>query len=728
MKMFSLARAPFATKFICLAPLLFIGEQSLALNMDNEEKSYDNIFFRERINMRNESKLTLNGGGSLRITAESGSTVNLNNAQVTHDSGGAALSLVNSHAFINGGSITSTGGAGLQLARVATTADGGSSAVVNGAKVIGQTGAVVTAFSVLQLSATHLEGTTGVGLLLREGTVEARNGSVITGKTNGVEIGEENADGNQSHLTLDNSTVIGQNGAAIVVDNLVEDVDAVINVNNGSSLQGTDNVLLQVNSGSSATLNVSNSNLTGHVVVDGESNAAVNLMNGAVLTGRLENVDSLSVNSQAQWVMVEDSSVQNLDMASGGSIKFGGPGDFYTLSVENLSGNGIFEMEADFSQGLSDTLEVTGNATGSHEILVHSSGADPLSDARLLLVQTAGGDAQFALLGGEVDLGTWSYGLAQDGNDWYLDASTRKISPGARTALAVFEATPTVLYAEQSILRSRMGEIRMNDSKAGGWMRSYGNKFNVSAEGGGYSQVQQGVAFGADATLPYGDGQWLIGVMAGYSTSDLDMGRGTSGEIDSYHVGAYSTWLQADGWYVDGMLKLNRFDNSADVRLSDGQQAKGDFSNGAVSASVEVGRHIKLDDGWFVEPYTQLIGAVIQGDSYTLDNGLQVDGERSRSLLGKAGMTVGRDFLMDNQVRVQPYVRAALAHEFINNNEARVNDNRFTTDLSGSRGELGAGIAVALTDRITAHADFDYSDGDKIEQPWGANVGVRYSW
>jgi outer membrane autotransporter protein len=66
--------------------------------------------------------------------------------------------------------------------------------------------------------------------------------------------------------------------------------------------------------------------------------------------------------------------------------------------------------------------------------------------------------------------------------------------------------------------------------------------------------------------------------------------------------------------------------------------------------------------------------------------------------------------------------------EFANNNEVQVNDNTFNNDLSGSRGELGVGVAAALSDKVSIHADFDYSDGNKIKQPWGANVGVRYSW
>ncbi|MNT79699.1 putative autotransporter precursor [compost metagenome] len=77
---------------------------------------------------------------------------------------------------------------------------------------------------------------------------------------------------------------------------------------------------------------------------------------------------------------------------------------------------------------------------------------------------------------------------------------------------------------------------------------------------------------------------------------------------------------------------------------------------------------------------------------------------------------------------VQPYLRAAYVHEFASNNEVKVNNNAFNNDLSGSRGELGAGVSLTLTDKVSLHAEFDYSHGDKIEQPWGANVGARYRW
>jgi len=118
------------------------------------------------------------------------------------------------------------------------------------------------------------------------------------------------------------------------------------------------------------------------------------------------------------------------------------------------------------------------------------------------------------------------------------------------------------------------------------------------------------------------------------------------------------------GYYVDAVLKVNRFSNEAKVGLSDGARAKGDYDNTGVGGSVEFGRHIKLEEGYFVEPFTKWSAVVIQGKSFSLDNDLQADGGRARSLLGEAGVTAGRNFKLNNDVEVQPYVRVGGAYEF----------------------------------------------------------------
>lgn len=700
--------------------------------------------------VRNNGTLNANNARTGFVTA-TGSTLNFTGTFVDGTGAPEAMGINESSTATLAGVTISGAERGLVLFLRDGDPANGNDVTVTNSTISGTSRAVSTSgYNVLKISGSTLSGTGQNGVGLEDfGSTVTVTGSQISGVQNGVLLRWAGPGYRAHSLTLDGTIVTGQTGPAIWARGSGSGVDpSVINVLNGSTLTGGNGVMVDVDN-TNVAMNVGNSELsgnllvrnggqaafafdqarmTGDVIAEAGSNASVTLANSSVLTGRLENVGNLAVNSAAQWVMVEDSSVANLTMA-GGAIKMGAPDAFYRLSVENLSGNGTFLMDADFSQGKVDFLDVTGTATGSHSLLVGATGADPVADSSLHVVHTAAGDAQFSLLNGPVDMGTYTYELSQSGNDWYL-VNSGKVTPGASAVLALFNTAPTVWYGELSTLRSRMGELRISGAQPGGWIRAYGNKFDAKAASGvGYQQTQQGLSFGADAPLPSGDGQWLVGLLGGYSKSDLDLGRGTSGKVNSYYLGAYTTWLdQNTGYYFDGVLKFNRFRNEADVSMSDGTESKGDYDNYGVGASAEFGKHIKLGDDYFLEPYAQLSGVVIQGKDYALDNGMQAEGDRTRSLLGKLGTTAGRNFDLGEGTVAQPYVRAAYVHEFAKNNDVEVNNNVFNNDLSGSRGELGAGIAVSMSDRLQLHADFEYSNGDKLEQPWGANVGLRYSW
>jgi outer membrane autotransporter protein len=731
-----------------VAPLLLVGQQVLAFEtVEGETKDIDGSYAYTDWRVANDATLNATGAKTGHIFVAD-ATVNLVNSAVSRGDwvNDSAIIAIRGNVNIIGSDL---GGGKVGMLSAA------SKVAITGSTVSGsELGMNIQAGSDVTLSGSQVSGigAGAFGIRLFNGMLKANNGTVISGTVNGIRVTQSPMDagpGNPS-IELDNTQVVGQTGAAIVVAPPIYDGDSTtIVLKNGSSLTGANGNILEVNGsttrmdvmGSSLSGNVqvtaggkldmslAQSSLTGDIKAEAGTTTNLSLSNNSVLTGRLENLSRVAIDSAAKWVMVEDSAVSNLAM-NGGMVQLGQPDAFYRLSVENLSGNGTFVMDADFSQGKVDFLDVTGTATGSHSLLVGATGADPVADSSLHVVHTASGDAQFSLLNGPVDMGTYTYELSQQGgNDWYL-VNTGKVSSGTRAVLALFNTAPTVWYGELSTLRSRMGELRFNGGQSGGWMRSYGNKFDAKAASGvGYQQTQQGLSFGADAPLPMGDGQWLIGLLGGYSKSDLDLDRGTSGEVNSYYVGAYTTWLDEDsGYYFDGVLKYNRFDNEADVRLSDGSESQGDYNNSGVGASVEFGRHIKLDDGYFVEPYTQWAGVMIQGKDYRLDNGMQAEGDVTRSLVGKLGATAGRNFDLGNGNVAQPYIRAAYVHEFSQDNGVQVNNNVFNNDLSGARGELGAGLAVSVSNHLQIHADFDYSNGDKLEQPWGANLGLRYSW
>ena len=707
----------------------------------------------------NNSKLNINTGTTWQINVTNGSKLAIEGATITantkvqgsHD----GIYLVDSYATIGNSTVSSSDGAGLRAAE--GSAAGGSTFVVSDSKITGTVaGASASQHSKLHFSRSHLAGTnsTGSGMRLYSADATAVD-STITGGLNGVSISSAGTDSRTSKVVLDNSQVQGLAGSAILVNGFnLGHTETHIEVLNGTQLKGFNDVLLEVKGAATANMLVGNSALTGNVQVNDNSkanltfdqgrmtgdvlleegsSANVTLKNQSVFTGRLDKVDAVTINSQSNWNMTGNDSVGSLAM-NGGTVTFGAqdvPNTFYQLNVGSLAGDGTFAMKGDFTTGERDFLNVAGNASGNFGLLVSASGTDAASPQQLRMVHTGAGDAQFSLVGGPVDVGTWSYDLINKpgesgANDWYLDPTTKTISPGARSVLALFNTAPTVWYGELSSLRSRMGELRFNGGQSSGaWVRTYGNKYDVAAGSGvGYKQTQKGISLGVDT--PVGDDGWLVGVLAGHSQSDLDLKRGTSGTVKSFYVGPYATWIDADsGYYFDGVIKFNRFHNDSKVGLSDGTRSKGDYTTTGVGGSAEFGRHIALDNGSFIEPFTQLAAVTIAGKNYDLDNGMQAEGDRANSLLGKVGVTLGHNFDLSGGRVLQPYLRGAMVHEFARNNKVQVNNNVFNNDLSGSRAELGLGVAVSLSKNLQVHADFDYAKGEHIEQPLGVNVGLR---
>lgn len=538
-------------------------------------------------------------------------------------------------------------------------------------------------------------------------------------------------EGGPSVIVVDDSRVIGVTGPAISLQATgTFQPKATISLQNNAELRSGNGNLIEVHDKGELDLIVDDSRLKGDLFAAEGARMDVVLQNEARLSGNVHNLKSLTINSDARWRLMGDNSVPTLQLGAG-RVSFRGEG-FNTLTVGELSGRGVFDMRINLDNATGDMLNVTGQASGFHHVNIANTGAEvvPENFEALRIIHTEGGNADFELGGGRgrADLGVYSYALEQQGNDWFIVGSGKTISPSTQSALALFNVGPTIWNSELTTLRSRMGEVRGRE-EGGGWIRSYGNRFKASLDSGvDYQQKQHGLSFGADAPVPVADGQLLVGLMGGYSKSSLDLSRGTSGEVDSYYLGAYGTWLSNDGYYLDGVLKVNQFHNNAKVAMSDGEKAKGDYSNRAVGGSVEFGKHIKLADDYFVEPYAQVSAVWIDGSSYTLDNGLQARTSQTQSVLGKVGTSVGRQFALKDGGIVQPYVRVAAAHEFSRNNDVKVNDQRFDNDLFGSRAELGAGVSVSLSERLQVHADFDYMKGQHVEQPWGANVGLRLAF
>jgi outer membrane autotransporter protein len=703
--------------------------------VDGRVENVDGSTVPDNYLVRNQGVLNVTAGAEVKsVVVEKFSRANIFASMVSN-----GLNVYSADAAVVDSSVNNNVGTGLIASGTNTGGyHGGSEVDVLGSTISGAgTGALIGPGSVVTVSGSQVTASlrelhggvkVGEGIRVAGGSLVISSGSYIEGALLGMKIIDADPAGEEFHnsVVVDNSVVRGQEAAAILIDTDERNTD--LSIRNGSNLIAGNGVLLDVKGAGVSNFDVDNSTLNGNLVADDTSTLNVTLQRNAQLTGNIINSNTLAINSGGSWTMADDNQVKSLAMR-GGRVSFG-EGAFKTLTLNELSGRGTFDMRVNLDNAQGDLLRVAGQASGNHRINVKNTGVDVVDPdmSPLLIVDTDGGDARFSLSGGRVDLGVYSYELEQQGDDWFIVGSDKTISPSTQSVLALFNAAPNIWNSELTTLRSRMGEVR-GQEQGGSWMRAYGSRFNASTgDGVDYRNNQSGVSLGADAPLPVSVGQLSLGLMAGYSKNDLTIGEGTSGKIDSYYVGGYGTWLLDDGYYLDAVLKLNRFRNESKVAMSDGAKAKGDYDSTGVGGSVEVGRHIKLADGYFLEPYAQFSSVWIDGDRYALDNGMQASNDRTQSVLGKVGTAAGRSINLKDGGVLKPYLRVAVAQEFSRSNEVKVNTTRFDNELFGSRAEVGAGVSVSLSERLQLHADLDYMKGKHVEQPWGANVGLKLAF
>ncbi|PHN30727.1 autotransporter outer membrane beta-barrel domain-containing protein [Pseudomonas sp. ICMP 460] len=480
-------------------------------------------------------------------------------------------------------------------------------------------------------------------------------------------------------------------------------------------------------------INAQRSHLSGDIRVDA-LDSALSLQDHSSLTGMVHGLDKLSLD-KSLWQMTGDSQVGQLHMA-GGQVNFSGS-PFSTLTIDgDLSGNGSFLMNTDLASLQGNLLRVGGQIEGDHTLIVEDSGHEPAAaGGELRLVDGNGGAGQFGLYGDHVDAGAFRYSLQQQGDDWFLvntGATPGKpddLSKGSNAAIASQTAVATLWNSQMGVLVKRLGELRMGQDEGGVWTRAIGSKFNVGENASrAFTQNNTGVEVGADKAIALASGKVYVGGMVGAGRSDLNFGEGATGSIDSKMIGAYATYLNDNGIYVDSVLKYSHFDTDIKTPTNLGSSVKSSYGSHGIGMDVEVGKHIALKDGWFVEPQLELTATRTQGAQYTASNGLQVDAQRVNSLQSRVGSLLGRNLTLDNGLNIQPYVKASYINEHAGKSHVKVNGNRFKTDLASDRGELGFGAIVQVSAKSKIALDAEYAKGDDIEQPWGVTLGYRYLW
>ena len=304
-----------------------------------------------------------------------------------------------------------------------------------------------------------------------------------------------------------------------------------------------------------------------------------------------------------------------------------------------------------------------------------------------------------------------------------------KTAPGTDAVLSMSVAPMLMFKNEMQNLRFRQGLSEKTDGDNGAWVRFTGGNSNVNSGHTHFKFEQSGLELGVDYVFDSADAKTRAGLFTSYNSGRVKHARGGVSRIDSISVGAQATWFHNQGWYVDGLLKYNRFDNTLSAMSTNGNSIFADYSQNALGASLEFGKSIYVNNEVWAEPYARLSAVRLEGQNIRLNNQMKGNIRDQNSLTTELGFNLGRTFSMDKNSTITPFVKAAWVREYVDNNTTGINDrNTFVTDLSGNTGKFGLGINASFNKELSLFAEVDYAKGEKQEDPLQANVGFRYSF
>ncbi|ECO1514221.1 autotransporter outer membrane beta-barrel domain-containing protein [Salmonella enterica subsp. arizonae] len=406
---------------------------------------------------------------------------------------------------------------------------------------------------------------------------------------------------------------------------------------------------------------------------------------------------------------------------------------FGTLDVDGLAKGGQYRLSVESAGAepytIGGRLADRADATSAHDFVSYKT-----SESRVVtdkdgqaVTQTVTSDADFTSLSAPAELGVYQYaaekvmdGVNNRTNIYYR--STGQLSNSAATVVSLAAAPVDVANLESDTLAKHMNSVR-HGKDSGVWVSYFGGENrNTTASGPEYKLKTNGVMLGVDTLT---ENNWLAGVAVSSARSDMSV-MNSSGDLDSYGAQFYMSRRYDSGVFVDSALQFNHFSNTAKARMTDGQQAKADFSGNSYGLEAKVG-YAWNSEGFFAEPYVRAAARAFDGEHYALSSGMTVNSNDYKSMLGEVGADLGYQYAISGGY-VKPYLHLAALNEFADGNSVRVNNVSLDDSVKGAAFQAGLGAEVKVTDNLGGYAAFDYTKGDNTERPWQATVGVNYTW
>lgn len=324
------------------------------------------------------------------------------------------------------------------------------------------------------------------------------------------------------------------------------------------------------------------------------------------------------------------------------------------------------------------------------------------------------------------NLGTESFaidGKASVTDQAVITTRESELVSGAKSALA---ASMMQMKADTNDLQRRLGDVRLNSDKHGVWGKYIGGKSKITDDA--YVNQTYNMAQVGYDTLR---GDWTVGGALLYGTSNNDYALG-SGSGKTAGLAVYGAKQFKDGRYLDIIGKVNRLKNDFTVRNTLGTTLSGDYRNTGASLSVEYGKRIKKDNGFYIDPNAELTFSRLSGESFdartNTGSTVHIDSDAVNSVIGRIGVGIGKESKNSNV-----FLKAALAHEFSGKMNATYSMAGEPTtgsevNLKDTWLDLEFGGSWSIRPNTYVYGTFTKNFGATVDNSYRIDAGIRHNF
>ena len=275
-------------------------------------------------------------------------------------------------------------------------------------------------------------------------------------------------------------------------------------------------------------------------------------------------------------------------------------------------------------------------------------------------------------------------------------------------------------------LQRRLGDLRLANTDQGVWAKYIGGKSKIT-DSAYVNQNYNMAQIGYDTKR----GNWIVGGAFLYGTNNSDYALG-SGSGKTAGLAFYGAKQFNDGRYLDIIAKGNHLKNDFTVHNSLGTSLSGDYRNTGASLSLEYGKRIKRNNGFYIDPSAELILSRLSGESFdartNTGSTVHINSDAVNSAIGRLGIGIGKEAKNSNV-----FLKAALAHEFSGKMKATYSmagepTTNSVVDLKDTWLDLELGGSWSFRPNTYVYGTFTKNFGSTVDTSYRVDAGIRHNF